>query len=330
MQSEHASHTSKQTHHHHSHARDSLHVSGHHLLQAENLSVSFIMPDISAAHPSIAPKKILPQITNLSLSVHSQEIVAVVGASGAGKSVLAHALMGLYEPNEQVTGHIWFDGKLQDAQSLSRLRGHGLSLVPQSVSYLDPLMKVGKQVREGLPACRAYPRSTGVQSETCGLTNRRAQRKARTQKQRALFERYNLSADVEKLYPHELSGGMARRILLMCALMDNPRVIIADEPTVGLDINLATRALQDFRTFANTGGGVLLITHNIELALRVADRVAVFYQGYIVEETAVSNFARPETLRHPYTRALWHALPEHDFCAKVPSEEESIVKMAKA
>ena len=95
--------------------------------------------------------------------------------------------------------------------------------------------------------------------------------------------------------------------------MDAPRVIVADEPTPGLDLELAVRALGDLRTFADEGGGVLLITHDIELALQVADRVAVFENGTVVEETAVANFASPDLLEHPFSRALWHALPEHDF-----------------
>ena len=82
---------------------------------------------------------------------------------------------------------------------------------------------------------------------------------------------------------------MLRRILIMCALMDDPKLIVADEPTPGLDLDLAVRALGDLRTFANDGGGVMLITHDLELALRVADRVAVFYEGQIVEETATAS-----------------------------------------
>ena len=115
------------------------------------------------------------------------------------------------------------------------------------------------------------------------------------------------------MYPHELSGGMARRVLLMCALMDEPRLIIADEPTPGLDLDLAAHALDDLRGFADAGGGVLLITHDIELALRVADRVAVFSDGTIVEETGVESFSSADTLRHPFSRALWRAMPGHEF-----------------
>jgi ABC-type glutathione transport system ATPase component len=101
--------------------------------------------------------------------------------------------------------------------------------------------------------------------------------------------------------------------------MGGPRVIVADDPTPGLDLELARRALSDLRSFADAGNGVLLITHDIELALGVADRIAVFNDGSVVEETAVANFASPDLLRHPFTRALWHALPEHDFAASAPT-----------
>ncbi len=285
-------HEDAQIHHHHRHARVSRHEHGHHLLQVEDLSIGFRMYD--EGEPFFrAKQRVVPVIGSLSISVHVGEIVAVVGASGSGKTLLADAIMGLFEPNATVRGRIWFDGRAQDAASLATLRGHGISLVPQSVNHLDPLMKVGRQV-EGFA-------KTGVS------------RQERERKRRALFSRYGLSEDVAGFYPFELSGGMARRVLLCCALMDDPQVIVADEPTPGLDFDLAVRALSDFRDFADAGGGVLLITHDIELALSVADRVAVFKDGTVVEETAVANFASPDLLEHPFSRELWHALPEHDF-----------------
>lgn len=286
-------HDDAQFHHGHDHASSSHHAHGHHLLQVENLSVSFRMYDPDEPRFFHARQRDVKVIENLGISVHEGEIVAVVGASGSGKTLLADAVMGLFEANATVEGSIWFDGQRQDAASLTRLRGRGISLVPQSVSHLDPLMKVGRQV-EGL--CR--------EGET------REMRRARRQ---GLFARYSLSEDVAQMYPHELSGGMARRALLCCALMDSPRVVVADEPTPGLDLDLAVRALDDFRAFADEGNGVVLITHDVELALRVADRVAVFKDGTVVEETAVANFASPDKLRHPFSRALWHALPEHGF-----------------
>lgn len=282
-------------HHHHSHASTSVHEAGHHLLQVEHLTIGFNRYE---AHAGLRAKKQRHDVVhNMNLSVHTGEILAVVGASGAGKTLLADTLMGLFEPNSFVEGIIWFDGVLQDASSLRELRGKGISLVPQSVNALDPLMKVGKQVAE-----RASSKRT-----------KGAEKRERRQRQRELFRHYGLGEEVEQLYPFELSGGMARRVLLCTALMEEPKLIIADEPTPGLDLGLAIKAIEDFREFANQGGGVLLITHDIELALRVADRVAVFQDGTVVEETAVANFASPDTLRHPFSKALWHALPEHTF-----------------
>lgn len=293
-------HTHAEFHHGHSHAEVSHHAGGHHLLQVQNLSIGFTMyKDAELANDESSntyfsntdsPKKHFSVeqytsqvIDNLSLSVHTGEILAVVGASGSGKTLLADAILGLYATNARVEGTIYYDGVLQDAKSLAQLRGCEIAFVPQSVKSLDPLMKVGKQIG--------------------GSAQRRAE----------LFERYGLSRDAEDLYPFELSGGMARRVLLCTALMTDPRLIIADEPTPGLDLELAVKAMEDFRVFANEGKGVLLITHDIELALRVADRVAVFKDGTVVEETAVANFATPDLLHHPFSKALWHALPEHDF-----------------
>ena len=289
----HGAHSQTESHHHHSHGPQSHHDQGHHLLQVSNLSVGFRMYDVDAPFLS-AGQHVVNVIDDLSISVHSGEIIAIVGASGSGKTLLADCVMGLFEPNASVYGEIWFDGERMDAAALSGVRGRagGISLVPQSVSHLDPLMRVGKQV------------------EGFGRHGSREQRRA---KRRALFERYGFGEDVAQLYPHELSGGMARRVLLCCALMDDPKLIIADEPTPGLDLDLAVAALDDFRAFSDEGGGVLLITHDIELALRVADRVAVFKDGTVVEETAVGNFASPDLLEHPFSRALWHALPEHGF-----------------
>lgn len=291
-------HLDGELHHHHSHGGHSRHVGGHHLLSVEDLSVAFDLYDPSA--PYFSAGRVRTRVLHdLCLSVHVGEVLAVVGASGSGKTVLADALLGQYENNAEVTGSIWFDGVRQDVASLARLRGHGISLVPQGVTSLDPLMRVGEQVR-------------GVARGTT-RAERRADAAARLSRQRELFRSYGLGEEVERLYPHQLSGGMARRVLLMCALMEAPRLIIADEPTPGLDLDLAVRALDDLRAFASRGGGVLLITHDIELALRAADRVAVFRDGTVVEETGVESFSSPELLRHPFSRALWHALPGHDF-----------------
>lgn len=291
-----AVHEDGHAHHHHTHAGGSRHAGGHHLLQVEDLSVSFSMyddaPDAGFFSWLSAPRRTVEAIHGLSIGVHAGEIVAVVGASGSGKTLLADAILGISAENSLVEGTVWFDGERCDEERLAALRGREIAFVPQSVESLDPLMKVGKQVE---------------------LFVRDATPEEARRRRREVFERYGLDERAANLYPFELSGGMARRVLLACALANRPRLIIADEPTPGLDLDLAVRAMDDFRAFADEGGGVLLITHDIELVLRVADRIAVFKDGTVVEETAVANFASPELLRHPFSRALWHALPEHGF-----------------
>ena len=265
------------------------------LLRVEHLSIGFKMYDPTA--PYFRARKVeVPVIRDLALTVRAGELLAVVGASGSGKTLLADAILGQFEPNARVAGDIWFEGRRCDAADLVRLRGRGISLVPQGVDSLDPLMRVGRAGRE--------------------------RRRTRTARMRELFDAYGLAPEIERMHPYELSGGMARRVLLMCALMDDPRLIVADEPTPGLDMDLAVHALGDLRAFADAGGGVLLITHDLELALRVADRVAVFRAGTVVEETASANFAAPELLAHPFSRALWRAMPEHEFAAARGGEGE--------
>ncbi len=295
-------HFDAEFHHHHSHAPASHHPGHHHLLTVENLCVSFDMYDQTEPYFS-AHRTCQEVLHNLTLSVHEGEILALVGASGSGKTVLADCLLGTFQRNEAVSGRIWFDGEPCDAKRLEALRGHGIALVPQGVNALDPLMRVGEQVR-GLARGRTR-------------AERRVDAERRCRRQRELFSAYGFDESVERLYPDQLSGGMARRVLLMCALMEEPRLLIADEPTPGLDLELAVQALGDLRSFADSNGGVLLITHDIELALRVADRIAVFQDGTVVEETAAASFADPALLKHPFSRSLWYAMPEHDFAVPV-------------
>lgn len=288
----HGPHGAAEYHHHHTHAEDSQHVGSHHLLTVEHLTVTYRMYDPRARfwHPRRAYHDVLRDLT---LSVHEGEILALVGASGSGKSVLADALMGLFDANAVASGEMWFDGSRVAPGDLGSLRGHGISLVPQGVSSLDPLMRVGEQVR----------------GEARGADRRARKEDARRRmvRQRELFEAYGLASEVEWMYPHELSGGMARRVLLMCALMEEPRLLIADEPTPGMDDESAAVAAHDLRAFAQDGGGVLLITHDLDFALSVADRLAVFREGTVVEETSVSAFRRAEALRDPYARELSRA-----------------------
>lgn len=233
----------------------------------------------------------LPVIRDLTLNVHAGEVVAAVGASGSGKSLLAHSILGILPPNAHMEGELRYQGQPLTEQRKRSLRGKEIVLVPQNVSYLDPLMRVGDQVRNGHPGAAARGQS------------------------RRVLARYGLNAQTERLYPFELSGGMARRVLIATAAMQTPHLVIADEPTPGLHTEATQRVLAHFREMADARAGVLLITHDLRLALGVADRVIVLYAGTALEEARASDFDHEETLRHPYTRALWRAMPEHGFHA---------------
>lgn len=253
------------------------------LLEIHDLSVSFRMYDQGLE------QKDLKVISNMHLRVYPGEIVAIAGSSGSGKSLLASAILGILPHNATVGGHLHYKGEELTKEKQEKLRGTEIALVPQSVAFLDPLMKVGEQVdghRKPKP----------------------------TEKRKKLFKRFGLTEKTEHLYPFQLSGGMARRALVSTALITEAELIIADEPTPGMSLEQALEALKMFREMANEGKSVILITHDIDLAFEFADRVAVFYAGTTVEIAPAKDFKKgPEALRHPYSKALWKALPQNGF-----------------
>lgn len=254
------------------------------LLEVEELSVEFVQYGRGLRRNN------LRVITDLDASLRSGEILAVVGASGAGKSLLAHAILGILPGNARVTGKINFAGEPLTRARQASLRGTAITLVPQSVNYLDPLMRVGQNVRHAVKS--GDPAAA----------------------QRGVFSRYHLHGEVERLYPFQLSGGMARRILVAGAVVSRARLVIADEPTPGLHPGAVLETLSHLRELANEGRTVMLITHDIDAALKVADRIAVFYAGTTVETAPVKDFSGTGgALRHPYSRALWRALPRNGF-----------------
>ncbi|SDM99276.1 ABC transporter ATP-binding protein [Bacillus sp. OK048] len=254
------------------------------ILEVRDLSISF-------THYSKGLRQENNQVIhNLNVSMNKGEIVAVVGSSGSGKSLLAHAILGILPGNAMVGGSILYDGQVLTEQSLANLRGNEIVLVPQSVKFLDPLMKIGSQVQ------------TSVRKQNAVTA------------QKKIFEKYKLHPLVEKLYPFQLSGGMARRVLVSMAVVSEAKVIIADEPTPGLDSEVMKEAESSFRELANNGSAVMVITHDIDFALKIADKIAVFYAGTVVELAPVRDFfGTGESLRHPYTKALWRALPQNEF-----------------
>lgn len=255
------------------------------MLSVESLSVVFVRYGRGLARTESEP------VSDLHLEAREGEVVAVVGASGSGKSLLAMAVLGLLPANSRTSGKIFYRGEALTPQRAEALRGREIVLIPQSVSFLDPLERVGAQVRRA--------------ARLRGVNPRRA-----AEAQQELFERYGLGPEVEDLFPHQLSGGMARRVLVACATIGDVRLIVADEPTLGLHASAVEEGLGHLRELADRGKTVVLITHHLKAALRVADRVAVFFAGTTVEETRVSAFSgQGERLRHPYSLALWQALP---------------------
>ena len=251
------------------------------ILSVDDLVVSFSM------YKGLFKKENLEVVHSLSLDINEGEIVAVVGSNGSGKSLLAHAVLGLLPKNASTSGKILYEGEEITDKKRSELLGRKIVFIPQSIDYLDPVMKVGKQVQ-------------GVYSTK--------------DRQEELFEKYKLDKSVEDMYPFQLSGGMARRVLVSSALMEMPRLIVADEPTPGLSVDMAMDTLKHFREIADKGAGVLLITHDIDLALHVADRIAVFYAGTIFEIASTKDFLEGrDALRHPYSKEFISALPQNEF-----------------
>ena len=265
------------------------------MLDVSHLSISFSRYSKGLHKSSFSP------VSDISLHINSGEIVAVVGASGSGKSLLAHALLGLLPRNARMEGQLTFkDKELTDAR-MHLLRGREIALIPQSIAYLNPLARVGRQVfraarLSGQPGVAAK-RSTD-----------------------AIFRRYALESSVPKMFPFQISGGMARRVLTATATVGQADLIIADEPTTGLDPAVAQKALNHLVELADEGKAVLLITHDLAAAVRIANMVVVVYAGKTLEITSAKTFSSPQKLLHPYTRVLWNALPQNSFIPLVGNQ----------
>lgn len=264
----------------------------HPVLQVEDLRVSFVQYERGLR------RRVVDAVLGMDLGVDAGEVVALIGASGAGKSLLGQAVLGILPPNAVASGVVRHHGRDLDDAARRRLAGREVVLLPQGASALDPTATVGAQVRRAaVLAGRADPAAAAA---------------------KALAAR-DLDPSVVRRHPHELSGGMARRVIGAIAGMGRPSVVIADEPTPGLHPAAVAEALGGLRRLADDGAGVLLITHELRGALTVADRVVVCERGRTVDEAAVEDFAGDGgRLEHPYTRALWQALPGHGFRAPAP------------
>ncbi|MBO1002210.1 ATP-binding cassette domain-containing protein [Pseudogracilibacillus auburnensis] len=254
------------------------------LLQVRNLSISF------SQYFKGTKQRVIRPITNMNIEINEGEVMAVVGASGSGKSLLAHALLGILPRNAICEGTILYQGEPLTEERKALLRGREISFIPQSVNYLDPLMPVGKQVQIGL------------------------KKNVAKTVQRRLFQQYDLQESDGSLFPHELSGGMLRRIMFATSIREEAKLVIADEPTPGIHPQALAEVLKQLKQFAEKQAGVMFITHDIISALEVADRVAVIHEGSIIEVSRAEAFeGKGEHLKTDYTRKLWRALPQNDF-----------------
>ncbi|GAA2372374.1 ABC transporter ATP-binding protein [Streptomyces carpaticus] len=266
------------------------------LLSVRGLSVRFLMPggaDIAA-------------VNDVSFDLSAGECLALVGESGCGKSVLAGALLGLLPGNARTRGSallssepgaVPIDLPAADERTLARtVRGRLLGLVPQSpAGHLTPVRTVRSQLRETI---RALHGTRGRDLATAT---------------EAAAERAAFPADHLDRYPHQLSGGLAQRAATALALVGDAPLLIADEPTTGLDRDLVARTVGELRRHTDEGRALLVITHDLPAAERIADRVAVMYAGRIVELTDAAPFFGTPGPRHPYAAGLLRALPERDF-----------------
>lgn len=257
------------------------------LLCSERLSIGF------RRYEGLTRQRELWVMDAIDFTIDRGEILALVGSSGAGKSLLAHAVFGILPPNAVTSGRLSFEGKPLDSKARSILSGRRMALVPQSISHLNPMVRCDRQL--------AWAAKRGGCPTDVAMLN-------------LVLDRFGLDRWVLRAFPHQLSGGMARRMLLAIATIGEPDLIVADEPTSGLDTENTALVLEHLRSLADSGSGVLLITHSLADALPFADRVALLKDGRIVGIEQADCFAdEGEGLASPFARALWSALPQNNF-----------------
>lgn len=254
-----------------------------HVLEARQLGVGFR-----------TDRGVVQALSDASFHVDAGETLVIIGESGSGKTVLAHALMRMLPMNAALDGSVLLDGDDLMAygdREMRRVRGRKISLIPQGAgSALNPVRKVGSLMLE-IAVARGLDKTDALEQLSTVL--------------RDLGLSWNEVAD---RYPHQLSGGMQQRVLNALAMVGQPRVVIADEPTHGLDPELVDTTADQLRTIADKGAALLVITHDLRLAQRLGGRIALIYASYVVEWRDSSRFF--DQPAHPYGRALLEALPE--------------------
>ena len=238
-----------------------------------------------------------PAISDIHISLQPGEVLGLVGESGSGKSVTGFSIFGMIDaPGEVTQGQVLFKG--QDLRQLSpeamrQLRGDRIAMIFQDpLMTLNPVLRIEEQMLEAIQAHQKLPRATARQRCVEALAM------------------VGIPAPEKRLrsYPHEFSGGMRQRVAIAIAMLNQPDLIICDEPTTALDVTIQGQILYRMQQICREHGTALIwITHDLGVIAELADRVAVMYAGRIVETGTVAEVL--DAPRHPYTQGLLHSLP---------------------
>ncbi len=257
------------------------------VLQVKNLNVTFAGSPVSV-------------LDGISLTVRAGETLALVGESGCGKSITSLALMGLLPASARiVSGEMQFrrhDLRKLSPREYADLRGSELAMIFQEpMTSLNPAFTLGDQLSEAVMRHQDVSRAEAMKIAL------------------QILEKVQIPAAEMRLkaYPHQLSGGMRQRVMIAMALINHPKLLIADEPTTALDVTIQAQILALLNTLKEeTGTAVLMITHDLGVVAEVAQQVAVMYAGQLVEKASVEElFQNP---KHPYTRSLLRSNPSSE------------------
>lgn len=260
------------------------------LLQVENLKTYFEMDGNT-----------VKAVDDVSFSLQKGEIMGIVGESGSGKTVTCLSLMKLLAepPAYYPGGKILFHGEdilKMSAEKLRHIRGNKISMIFQDpMSSLNPFLRIDQQLVEVM------------------LNHKEISRSAALKKAIEMLEKVGISEADKRIrqYPHQFSGGMRQRVMIAMALLCEPDLLIADEPTTALDVTIQAQILELIKKLNREfGTSIILITHNLGVAAGLTHKIAVMYAGKIIEEAStVTLFKDP---KHPYTHALLHGIPRLD------------------
>ena len=232
-------------------------------------------------------------LEGVNLQVNKGEFISIVGESGCGKSTLAYSIIRLC-PGKIVSGQILFEGRnLVDLseKELRKIRGKEISMIFQDpMTSLDPLEKIGSQIVETIRAHEKVDKKTAL---------------LRAKK---LLKSVGLPEDRIFYYPHQLSGGQRQRVMIAISIALNPKLLIADEPTTALDVIVQQKILDILVELKKQGMSIILITHDLALAIERSDFVTVMYAGWVVEFGRAKEII--ENPLHPYTQALLNSIPD--------------------